>query len=112
MWPKDRNIEALITWLREAGFLNPQISRYSVPIGTWSCSHSRPLAGLAALSSFLEYIDSSYLLLDESGQFTKDELIEFTNAVKQDLENLGNAIDEFLEVKVYVSRSVAPPTHY
>jgi len=87
------------------GFVNPLISRYSLPIGAWGCSSSEPLDGLAAFSSFLEYIDSSRLLLEESGIFTKDGLIEFTKAVKQELENLGNAIDDFLQVTVYVSHA-------
>ena len=86
------------------GFESLEISEVSIPIGAWSESISETcdefLPGKKAFSSFLKYVESSRLLLEE---IPKSEINTFIEGVKGELENFGNATIDFLEVKVYVS---------
>ena len=82
------------------------MSQYRLPLGAWSESYAGNsdgiLPGQRALSSFLRYVESSRLLLEESGAWSKSELSKFIKGVKGELENLGNANTDFLAVEVYV----------
>jgi len=88
--------------LASAGFRPLQISKCILPIGNWSEGGDEFL-GLMALESFLIYIDSSILLLQQNSGLGEEELVKFTAEAKQALETLGEAKVDFLEVEWYVS---------
>ena len=95
--------------LLKVGFLRPNISPYSLPIGNWIEGGVLPktleenFPGKLALEYFLNYIDSSRLLLQENGELTGNKLDKFIKDVKRDLKALANSSNGFLKVNLYLS---------